>query len=388
MEHMNELKAEDCTDNNLTFSMGAGLYIKSTLKHLTVPDNFPVLGGIAEAPDITSGYVSLTPNGPMINETFADLFPQELCADGMCVGELPGCPSNEHDMRAYPRIPFHLSRNFTFYRESSRSIQHLIAYAFSVLPEVVDVTVASVAEHQLGAMYACIARPGMEAFAQACSTVPREACLHHVRCEWADVSKPTTTTPPLLETAYAAYGAPSTSGAPPLLPVVTTTTAAGFFGRLLTPETEEEAFQTDKLEISFNGGLPYIVDKQLMEVLIRHGAFDDIGDADGKGPMNIVQFDVSHDVRAGLNDKDPYADEDNFEEGASSYMESRAQFSIGLVVFLMAVALVVGFVVRTRKQYRRIRSTEAHLEEGTSAIEEAPETQRYERAESPPSFVE
>merc|ERR1719174_115580 len=165
---MNELKAEDCTDNNLTFSMGAGLYIKSTLKHLTVPDKFPVLGGIAEAPDITSGYVSLTPNGPMINETFADLFPEELCADGMCAGELPGCPSNEHDMRAYPRIPFYLDRNFSFYRKSSKSIQHLIAYAFSVLPEVVDVTVASVAEHQLGAMYACIARPGQEAFAQAC----------------------------------------------------------------------------------------------------------------------------------------------------------------------------------------------------------------------------
>merc|ERR1719191_1044406 len=120
-------------------------------------------------------------------------------------------------MRAYPRIPFHLSRNFTFYRESSKSIQHLIAYAFSVLPEVVDVTVASVAEHQLGAMYACIARPGQEAFAQACSTVPREACLHHVRCEWTDVSKPTTTTP-AVQAVLAAYGAPSTSAAPALLP--------------------------------------------------------------------------------------------------------------------------------------------------------------------------
>eukprot|EP00746_Dinoflagellata_sp_MGD_P107584 gnl/MRDRNA2_/MRDRNA2_45604_c0_seq1.p1 gnl/MRDRNA2_/MRDRNA2_45604_c0~~gnl/MRDRNA2_/MRDRNA2_45604_c0_seq1.p1 ORF type:complete len:1365 (+),score=253.90 gnl/MRDRNA2_/MRDRNA2_45604_c0_seq1:133-4227(+) len=377
MTHMSELQAEDCTQNNLTFEVGAGLYIKSTLKHLTIPDKFPTIGGIAEAPDITSGYVSLTPNGPMINESFADLFPDELCLDGMCSGELPGCPTSKHDMRSYPRLTFNTSSNFSFYKDSSLSMQHLMAYAFSVLPEVVDVAVKSVGDWENGKEWSCIARPGQEVFQQACSQVPREACQHHVRCIWSKNVFTTTATPTFVPTNQQPVNAWHQ-------PDMT---------QRLLAETEDEGIMTDTFEVSFNGGLPFIIDNQLMEVLMRHGAFDDMKEV--HPDLHIVGFDITHEVRAGDEDNDLWEDSEDklnrpqMRQSIEQHGHSRAPFTLSLVVFLVATGMIVAVGINTRKKYHRV-SSEANLEEGSesdegsAASEAASEEQRWTRAQNPP----
>lgn len=425
MSHMSELQAEDCTQNKLSFAVGAGLYIKSTLKHLTIPDRFPAIGGLSEAPDITSGYVSLTPNGPMINESFADLFPDSLCSDGMCSGELPGCPSENHDMRSYPRIVFNTSKNFTFYRESSLAMKHLIAYAFSVLPEVVDVVVKSIGDWETGEKWTCQARPGQEVFAEACSTVPRQDCLHHVRCTWQPSSEAPATTPLPLgltgdELPVNAWHAPEDVAPAPVLaggvtpaplglatvatqaPTLAEATAntvsplatvAPILGtpapvatrRLQSPETQEDEVSTSSFEVSFNDGLPFIVDRQLLEVLLRHGAFDDLKDIHPDGDLKIVSFDVTNDVRAGIADVNPYADQDalnrpQISQSTNKPVQPPRVLSLGILVFIVAFAMLSMLAIRSRKSYSRVVS-DPNLEEGSSdeasASEEAPEEQRF-----------
>jgi hypothetical protein len=372
LTHMSELQKQDCTQNNLSFAIGAGLYIKSTLKHLTVPDKFPMIGGLSEAPDITSGYVSLTPNGPMVNESFADLFPDELCQDNMCSGELPGCPGESHDMKSYPRLHYNTSVNFSFYKDSSQSMQHVIAYAFSVLPEVVDVVVKSVGDWESGKEWSCVAKPGQEVFGPACSAVPRGACLHHVRCEWKKNDMTTTSKP------YVSSGNQQP---------VNHWNQPDLTQRRLA-DTEEEGIWANEFEVSFKGGLPFVLDRELMEVLMRHGAFDDLKDI--HPDLKIVQFDVTHDIEAGVDDADPYADEDKpqMSESLETGVRSKARWSVSVVVFLVAAAMIAGIAVNSRTKYQRISAAEANLEAGSSdegsASDEASEQQRWTRAENPP----
>merc|ERR1719420_1220321 len=99
----------DCREKKLQFSLGGGLLLSSKFVHLKVPDGLPIIGGLSEAPDLTTGDVPLT--GFKNNEAFQDLFPPELCSGGICKGVLPGCPLPDQAARILPnKIIFDLNR--------------------------------------------------------------------------------------------------------------------------------------------------------------------------------------------------------------------------------------------------------------------------------------
>jgi len=260
-------------------------------------------------------------------------------------------------------------------------MQHLMAYAFSVLPEVVDVAVKSVGDWENGKEWTCVAKPGQEVFQQACSQVPREACQPpNLRCIWSKNVLTTTATPTFVPTNQQPVNAWHQ-------PDMTT--------QRLLAETEDEGIMTDTFEVSFNGGLPFIVDHQLMEVLMRHGAFDDMKEV--HPDLQIVGYDITHEVRSGDEDStgsswtaDSSEDKPQMRQSIEHHGSYRAKGTLSVIVFLVATGMIVAVGINTRKKYHRV-SSDANLEEGSSESDEgsvsdaaSEEQQRWTRAQSPP----
>jgi len=126
-----------CAEKPLTYGLGAGMFVRGILKHVKVPEDFPVIGGLISAPDYSTGYQPVTSKSE--TSLFSSLFPPEICAADLCEGELPGCPPPHIVPVEIPRVIFKMSRPFHWSPNTPMALREFIAYGFAVLPEAVDV---------------------------------------------------------------------------------------------------------------------------------------------------------------------------------------------------------------------------------------------------------
>jgi len=142
-----------CQAKDLHFEVGIGMLVRAWVDHVDLPQDFPLLGGLDEAPEISTGLRKIASTQPGADAK--DLFPKDLCkaSDGtMCQAVLPGCTAMAAKTLYFPKLILNHNRPF-HYNQSSKSklyilMKEALAYAFSALPEVVDITIKELNETQ------------------------------------------------------------------------------------------------------------------------------------------------------------------------------------------------------------------------------------------------
>jgi len=320
-----------CAEKPLTYGLGAGVFVRGILKHVKVPGDFPVIGGLISSPDYSTGYQPITSKSS--TSLFSSLFPPEICAADLCEGELPGCPPPHIVPVEIPRVIFKMSRPFHWAPDTPMALREFIAYGFAVLPEVVDV----VARNMKQDMQATTTTPypviGGTTLAANSTTAARRLAAENVVTDVeaivSDVQDP---------------------------------------GRRLEEVQEGETF--DEIAIEFSD-LTYTIDQQLVGSLIQNRAFDLLDDGRKRelGQIKFIDFSL-----------EPRVDEEStplsVESETSTVQLSHSVTGLLALLSLTSLALVAGAIVMVRRS-REMKEPE-DLEESQTRLSRDVLSQGYE----------
>jgi hypothetical protein len=307
---------EECKRKELHFTYGAGLSFKAYVKHLSLPSDLPVLGGISDAPEIGTPWI-YGPTYATTPEGLKDKLPRIFCRHGLCGAALPGCTELADRRNFFPEIVMKFQHTFRFADikddHTADALRQGLAYVFAVLPEAIHLILhysKNSVEHnniengvptpkpnsgrrrvnlhntQLSGEVVCENR-GYDV--RGCSQ--QDCCVWHAnwrKCESAVGNGPCvggyrgqvydTTTPPAPGQAvpYVVPGSVLPPTVPPVAAVPNVVPALG--GRRLEDEDEVEEKRMDnrpihQMTFSFEGGLRYEVDQLLIDEMIKQGMF-------------------------------------------------------------------------------------------------------------------
>lgn len=308
---------ESCEDKDLNFAVGAGLLIGGKIVEAGGSPN-AILG--QDAPVLSTGLREVFALRPEAKAK--DMLPSALCSDGVCSGKLPTCTKANYEKKHFPRLDFNMNRKFLFNKTRDDTIETMLAYAFSVLPEAVEVI---------------IMRNGTE-------------------LPWGSTS---TTVPPLV---IGQTFATTTVAPAPIQWQAVTNSPTPYAGRRLEGHTRK-VLAGQQVRLTFKHGLPYRVDRSLVEMMHRHGMFAEMQDDlhSTEGPLFVQDFDVdegeTHIVPTGRY----------FE----SLRRNQAVSLVALFGALGAALLLVSFVLRRKydSMAAGARFTKFGLEHENEAVE-------------------
>lgn len=130
----------ECHRKDLHFKYGAGVSFKAYVKHLTLPADLPVLGGINDAPEIGTPWIY----GPTYSTSPEDLkahLPRLLCRHGLCEAALPGCSEVADRRTFFTEIKIKFQHTFRYDDIQSdvlaNNLRTGLAYVFAVAPEAI-----------------------------------------------------------------------------------------------------------------------------------------------------------------------------------------------------------------------------------------------------------
>mmetsp|Transcript_92313 Transcript_92313/g.238265 ORF Transcript_92313/g.238265 Transcript_92313/m.238265 type:complete len:1117 (+) Transcript_92313:3-3353(+) len=141
-----------CSRKDLHFGFGAGMLMRG-VQSVKLPEDFPMIGverpGVLDTgwKDMLEGFSQ----GLQEGVDAAKELPPEVCALGLCKGALPGCRSGSANMVHYPDLVFNFNRPFHYSNDSGKtaftaSARATLAYAFSFMPEVIELAIKELNE--------------------------------------------------------------------------------------------------------------------------------------------------------------------------------------------------------------------------------------------------
>lgn len=95
---------QGCDTKDLHFQLGAGMLVRGRVDNVGVPKGFPMIGGLDESPELTTGFRRVGAVKPGTDAR--DLLPAFLCQGGLCKGALPGCTKADFNQLYTPKITF------------------------------------------------------------------------------------------------------------------------------------------------------------------------------------------------------------------------------------------------------------------------------------------
>merc|ERR1719362_2409161 len=134
--------AAHCKAQPMKFRIGAGMNLVERMKNVLIPLGDPGMGGVSSANDWTSKPVpiwTLDDTKAAVNGRVQDHLPKLLCSGGICEAMLPGCKMNKSAPVAINEIRFKLSRLFRWKKKVGPKLRHVIAYGLAMLPSVIEV---------------------------------------------------------------------------------------------------------------------------------------------------------------------------------------------------------------------------------------------------------
>jgi len=304
-----QANSASCNERNLKFNFGTGLLMRGKVDGINVPAGFPMIGGSAEQPGLTTGFRTIFKETP--GEEAADALggPDSiLCQAGLCQGELPGCSEGGPNKMNFPKLVFDFNRPYYFSNNSQGAfngmMKQALAYAFSTLPEMVDVIIMQVN------------KSGMPFAKKPPTTTPAST-------NWWD-NQPAPTPAPTVEWPTQPIGtapAPATSAAVLAGPAPTQAPRSdegltdafnkwwnGAGSRRLSAasrplsvagdaEALPEELASHQARLEFRRGVHFIIDRQLVEMMLQHGYFNTLEDVEDEhykvhGPLRITRFFV------------------------------------------------------------------------------------------------
>jgi len=275
--------AKNCQAKNLHFNLGAGMLVRGRVDNVGVPKGFPMLGGLDEEPELTTGFKRVAAIKPGTDA--ADLLPSAFCKGGLCSGALPGCTEANFKKMVFKKLVFNHNRAFHYKKKTKGKLQAVIkqafAYAFSTLPEAVDITIRELNDTD--------SEPPPEEPKKQRSTAAPHGWLRESTTPAPAVSTPETP-PPLPATSGG--GSPGSNGAAfnrwwsgAARRLLEQPAPAPAPGRLLQQEGGQ-------VTVRFREDLRFEVNRSVVQMMLDNGYFMEVEDDATKelGPLHITSF--------------------------------------------------------------------------------------------------
>eukprot|EP00929_Paragymnodinium_shiwhaense_P012625 TRINITY_DN11_c3_g1_i2.p1 TRINITY_DN11_c3_g1~~TRINITY_DN11_c3_g1_i2.p1 ORF type:complete len:1465 (-),score=485.05 TRINITY_DN11_c3_g1_i2:174-4568(-) len=133
---------DSCNKEDIRFELGFGMMVRS---RMTDKAGFYAMmrdPSTGQMPMLSSGFQNLG-SETLEDADLADMLPKELCSDGICKGTMPGCTKANFKKMYFPELLFnlHKSAKFSDLGAGSDMVKLMMAYAFSTLPEMVEVMI-------------------------------------------------------------------------------------------------------------------------------------------------------------------------------------------------------------------------------------------------------
>lgn len=352
-----------CNKRNLNFKMGTGFLVRGKVVGVTVPQGFPMMGGLSEAPVLGTGWRSLmhAQNG----STLQDLIGKSVCKVGLCDGALPGCTNFSFQNITEPKVKFTLNRALRYHNGTeqhvSEMLQNAIAYAMSMLPEMIDVAIKDINKSQF----------------------------------WKRKGNGKLPPGPGAPVQQGVFGAPAGSLAPPqpapaaspAQPAGNQDTSADSFGdfwrstgdnsgsRRLRERQEEEI--GTMVTMKLKGRQSYEVTEELLGSLLELGYFHEIEEMEDddfheKGPLKITDFWLDDGSPLGLDIQQGYSLRSSAHTADGLLPRPQAPAARVTAVALVATACLVAAVMALmalRRSPREMEMDEATDESDNRALE-------------------
>jgi hypothetical protein len=300
-------RKQTCEQKDLNFRVGFGMMTRAKLED-DMSGIFPMIG--QKRPQISTGFQKLAEDD-LVNSKADKLLPDNLCNEGVCSGRMPGCTEANFEMMHFPELLFNFNRDFLYedLGEGTDSLKEVLAYAFSTLPEAVEMTIerlnstGTTTQSPYAGFQPTVQWPsGYKGYPYPAGATPSMPGVY-------SGFQPTPTYGGFQpQPTYA--GMPA--GAYPMMPVPgipavqggtspsrrlrARNGAASHAARKSPPS---EPLQGRSARVRFTKGLPLIVDRPLVEMMLRHGMFAPVNDdlSHVHGPLFIEDFEV-HDTGA------------------------------------------------------------------------------------------
>lgn len=339
---------ESCRESDLRFRLGAGMLVRGRADHLGLPRGFPVLGDLGSQPELNTGFHKIAAIKPGTDAR--DLLPDALCKDGLCEGALPGCREASFEKRHYPFLRFAFNRRF-YYSDKTKgkfhgAVKEALAYAFSILPEVLDVAIREFNESQSAAVHE-----------ETSTTTEPPRTLSTTVSATAKQGRAVPSLPVRLPSLPAAGASNSTTHAPYFTRWWQHVERrlgepAGAAGAEADGERSDGMPERHHVTVRFAQGVPFTVDRPLVEMMLRHGYFMEVEDdaAHRLGPLRISSFSVEGEGGAAPARGDPgvAASSPASPSPTGARALARLPCILGLLSAASAALLLTGIRWRTR----------------------------------------
>jgi len=374
---------QNCEKRDLHFRVGTGLLVRGKMENMDVPSLVPMVGGLREGPQLTTGFRSIAAFSPG-DEDVRKIFPKALCAGGICQGQLPGCTDSNFNKKFFPTVRLNLNRRAHFPKNPTQAesiMQRAIAYAFSMLPEFVEVVLRELnGTNTTAAPATTTTRPATTAAATAGSIPLFQTVWAPMSSTGSSMTVPSSTSSSisaitLATTPEATHGdttaRPIFGQFPGLFPAQQASTTMLAARRLNSKTVSQRRTFDSLITVSFKHGMHYTVDRPLVNMMIQNQMF--AGLRDDRGPIYIQDFSIQEANSAA------FPDSATWKTGRHASKQDQAQFMS--VSNILAVLCVVSALLATLSaaivfiRYRlsaRLMGYKRNLHSAHSAEEESP----------------
>lgn len=336
----------------LSFELGGGMMVRGVVEEFSLPEGYPMIGGM-EAPNMKTEWktVSKIETG---DDIASDLGGNSsiLCQSGLCSGRLPTCQTaTESPVLLYPTLVFaystailsfpvlgaisELQENVTSATNDDfkKEMKIAMAYAFSTMPELIDIAIKETQRRQ--------AEAGGVASTPTASPIQQNPVWNNPAANVAPQVTHTTqdgSTNDGTGTMNEWWGGPS-----------------GLDNRRLTSvdgvgsKEELPSELTDhQVRVHFKGGLPFVVDRKLLQMMQTSGQLKAHVDSHVKsrGPLELTSFWVD----SGLPENWRKTGEGHREQGRAQETAT-AQYIAVLACCVMLVGVVLAKRGPSRARY-------------------------------------
>mmetsp|Transcript_92468 Transcript_92468/g.193314 ORF Transcript_92468/g.193314 Transcript_92468/m.193314 type:complete len:1377 (+) Transcript_92468:93-4223(+) len=363
-----------CKDRNLRFNMGMGLLVRGKVDGLSVPDGFPMLGGTSSQPGMATDFKTIFAEEPgkEANEAFGG--PDSLlCQAGLCEGALPGCTKVAEKGIYAPTLLLNFNRKYLFDKDAeglTKMMRTALAYAFSTMPETVDLIVSELNKTAME----------RQAAKQASGTTAKPWYSQSPSPPSPTDWQPVQTTRSPFSPAPAPIPAPAPegetvdafnkwwSGADSQRRLAAASALSGR-PREVIPTFEEipDVLAPHQAKLHFKDGIDFVMNRALIQLMVQSGYLDSVMDdvEDGlyetEGPLRITSFSINSGVppTEELFEADLAAPLQQFSAARTTNPAVLAVVG-GLASFLLVAA--VALFRRRSQQYHKIREGAADFE--------------------------
>lgn len=281
--------SKNCHKKDLKFNMGTGGQARAEVLSMGVPKDFPYIAqDTSDGPLYSTPWFALGP-GTQPENHMEDLLPKEMCEAGLCDSVLPGCRQASFKKLHFPKLVFNMSRpyyysanNFTAHGQTANMIRSAMSWAFSAMPEAIAVSLKQL-EEEKKAQQAAVPNYFPNYNTGGSQTFNTNANAFNFGGAPSQTSGQSATgaTSNLLNRAFSFQRR--------LEDEPIDSTARDQDGRAVQMPSE---LQSHQVRVEFPGGLPYVVNHQLVSLMTRHGYFNDLDDGHSKkkGELKITGF--------------------------------------------------------------------------------------------------